>query len=69
MRGGWRKPRNGEFHHFCTSLYDIYDLKETGCEGVNWSHLSLPTAQRLALVNTAINMLGSIKGRESLSEY
>jgi hypothetical protein len=40
------------------------DLKETGCDKVDWNHLPPETDQWRVLVNVVINLICSIKGKE-----
>jgi hypothetical protein len=42
------------------------DLREIGCEGVEWIHLAQTKGKWQALVNMVMNLLGSIKGGKLL---
>jgi hypothetical protein len=42
----------------------IMDLRELGCDVVDWIHLAHSRNQWLALVNMLSNLLGSLKDRE-----
>jgi len=42
------------------------DLREIGCESVDWMHLTQDRDQWWAVVNMVMNLQCSIKGREFL---